>query len=115
MKRYIISYAERVNEKASKSGISFYCRGRTDNPETTIEMFKNSKYDKGLRITDSQTKKIIFEEIRADKGCLTITYKSNFVKVEKYVDLEVMRYWEHWFKYESPNRNNIEKIERTIY
>lgn len=115
MKRYIISYAERVNEKASKNGIKFCCRGRTDNPESTIEMFKNSKNDKGLRITDSLTKEVIFEEIKPDKGCLTITYKSGFVKVEKYVDLECMRYWEHWYKYESPSRNNIEKIERTIY
>ena len=115
MKRYIISYAERVNEKASKSGISFYCRGRTDNPETTIEMFKNSKYDKGLRITDSQTKEIIFEEIRADKGSLTITYKSGAAMVKQYVDLDNMRYWEHWYKYENPNKNNIVSIERTIY
>lgn len=115
MKRYVISRLDRVNEITSKNGLKFTCYGRTDNPEATIEAFKNSKTNKGLRITDGLTKKVIFEEIRPDKGSLTITYKSGTVHVHKYIDLENMRYWEHWLRYENPGRDNIEKIERTIY
>ena len=115
MKRYVVSRPERVNERASKIGLKFTCCGRTDNPEEVIETFKNRKTSKGLRITDSVTKEVIFEEIRPDKGSLIITYKDGFVRVDKYVDLEDMRYWEHWLRYENPSRNNIEKIERKIY
>lgn len=115
MKRYVVSIAERVNEKASKSGVKFCFVGRTDNPEARIESFKDEKAEKGLRITDSVTKQVIFEEIRADKGSLKIIHESGWEHVKEFCDLDNMRKWEHWYKYELKAKDKVVKVERTIY
>ena len=102
MKRYSISYPCFVNEHASKSGIKFYYSGRTDNPEEQIERYKNSKNDMGLRIVDSLTKKVVFEDLRPIKGKLILTLTdgdNTWTHIEIFVDLGHMREREHLYTY----------------
>lgn len=102
MKRYSISKAEYYND----AKVKFCYWGRTEKPEEVIkEHFDNPK-SIGLRITDSTTKKVVYENIRKAKGCLIITYTNGNQRTEYYCDLNDMRYWEQWHT----NRNN--KVER---
>lgn len=113
MKRFSISTPAHSDAKEVK----FQYYGRTDNPEEVIEKYKNSPSDRALQITDSQTKKVIFRDIRPVKGYLTVEYKSNYTDVGNYIrtyyfhDLAIMRRWEHWYLYEC---ESAIKVERTI-
>lgn len=115
MKRYSISYFCNQTKR-------FDYRGRTDNPTEVIERYKNSRDMFGLQIRDSETKQIIFSEIRPIKGKLTLTLKDGskeWISIWEYVDLSYMRQSEHEFLY---NKNygkafgyRIVKVEREIY
>lgn len=117
MKRYSISYIRFVNENYSKTGIRFHYAGRTDSFEETIENYKNNRRAYGMRIVDSQTKEVVFEEIRPIKGILYITRtgfdnKPHTIE-ERFVDLDYMREWEHRYMYGDFSKNVI-KVEREI-
>lgn len=118
MKRYSISYATRVNEKAAKSGIAFQYAGRTDNPAEVIESYKNSRITLGLQITDSETKTVIFSDIRPIRGKLIYTLKhgDRVWKVDEiFVNLSYMREREHNRLNEKNEYYEVIKVEREIY
>lgn len=121
MKRYSISYPSFVNEHASKTGVKFYYRGRTDNPEEVIERYKNSPIDMGLRIVDSLTKEVIFDDLRPIRGKLILTLtngKDTWTRTEKFVNLSHMRKCEHEYTYDKDYGKDfgyrIVKVEREI-
>lgn len=74
MKRYKVNRGRNVNARASKNGIKWEYKGRTDNPQESIEEFEqhielyrewhNSGYSTcmGLRITDTETGRVIYEK-----------------------------------------------------
>ena len=64
MKRYVVSLAREVNTAASKSGIMFQYSGRTDRPDSIIEWYELNECVRGIRITDSTTEEIVFENLR---------------------------------------------------
>jgi hypothetical protein len=121
MKRYSISYPYEVNEQASKSGIKFQYRDRTDNPEDVIERYKNSRIDRGLQIKDSVTKEIIFSDIRPIRGKLILTLtdeKRTWKTTEKFVDLGYMRELERKYlcdkEYGKDYGFSVVKVDREI-
>ena len=61
MKRYSISIGYRVNANASKTGIKYQYKGRTDDWEQYVKDH-GGKNKYGMRITDSQTKEIVYSE-----------------------------------------------------
>lgn len=67
MKRYKINMGCRVNTHASKSGIKWEYRGKTDNLQEVIEDFDKFidlyriSYA-GLRITDTVTGQVVYEK-----------------------------------------------------
>lgn len=118
MKRYSISIAERVNEQASKTGFRFCYSGRTDDWEAYVERYKRCPTRFGIRITDSQTKKVVFEDLRPVKGILTITKKELYSDEiytfeDHFSDLTQMRDWEHEYLYGRFSKNTI-NVERKI-
>ena len=118
MKRYSVSYAREVNERAAKSGIAFQYAGRTDNPAEVIERYKHSRLDLGLQITDSESKSVIFSDIRPIRGKLIFTLKHGdrvWKTYEKFVDLAYMRECEHKRLNEKNEYYEVIKIEREIY
>lgn len=102
MKRYCYS--------TCVDGYKFHYDGRTDNPEEIIAIFKKglenwekelndeayqfrsqTRYKKGLRITDSQTKKVVFEEVHTSEE---FGWKVIFEKVEKNYCTYIKHYFE---------------------
>lgn len=63
MKRYKVNVAYRVHADFSKSGYKWTYRGRTDDPQKWIEEYKKGWTGDGLRITDTETDAVIFEEL----------------------------------------------------
>jgi hypothetical protein len=110
MKRYSISYAREVNKQASKSGIAYQYMGRTDNPEEAIESFKDNAFTMGIKITDSKTKKVVFEELRTIKGQLILTLKDGRKCTFDCYNLAAMRKAEHTFIH----MEDVENVERII-
>jgi hypothetical protein len=119
MKRYSISYAHKVNTKASKSGIKYHYSGRTDNVEKTIAEYKASLFFRGIRITDSETKKVVFEDLRKVKGTLTLTLtngEKTWLSTHEYFDLHEMRRREHHWRYDVKGYGyKVVKVEREIF
>ena len=117
MKRYSISRAY------DHRGYHFTYMGRTDNVEETIEEYKASTFSWGIRITDSITKEVVFEDKRPLKGELIITTEAtdkNF-KGEKhtyseyYHNLDEMRKEEHTYLYQTFDTFKVLKVERVIH
>lgn len=109
MKRYSISCAYGRDRESGK--IDFHYDGRTDNVEKTIAQYEerlkrwienveNEEYEYrkqtndyyGIRIKDSQTKKIVYEDIH-------IAEEYGFKKVFHFVPTEWGGYWSgEWVK-----------------
>lgn len=112
MKRYSIS---------TPYGGKFYYHGRTDDPNAVIERYKASRCDRGLQITDSVTKKVIFSEIRPIRGKLVLTLtdgKTEWKSTQEFVDLSFMREHEHEIKHDPTYGKDfgfsVVKIDREI-
>jgi hypothetical protein len=92
--------------------------GRTDDAEKEIEIYKSSKYCIGIRITDSKTKEVVFEDLRPFRGALVLTLDNGcsvYTMTHKYVNLELMREDEHKYRYEECKYYKVLKVERIIY
>lgn len=117
MKRYSISSMTPDYNKR------FQYDGRTDNPEEVIESYKNNRYSAGIRIVDSLTKEVVFEDKREIKGELRITFtedgKTEWTSIDKYVNLSLMQEEEHKYKFGYFNdfcpKMKVVNVERVIY
>ena len=116
MKRYSISTVTPTHYDR------YQYEGRTDNPEEVIEKYKNDTFLAGIRIVDSKTKDVVFQDKRALKGELIVTFndgKDEWTCKDKFVNLQRMREYEHNYKYGYTNRFNpkmkVVKVERVIY
>ena len=68
MKKYKVNYAEKVNAKAAKTGIKWTYGGKVANYEEVVERYHKfnsfSRVVIGIRITDTDTDTVIYEELK---------------------------------------------------
>ena len=66
MKKYKINVSHRVNSKASGSGVKWEYRGKTDDWKEKVETIQkglgSQKEGTGIRVTDTETGEIVYEE-----------------------------------------------------
>ena len=84
MKRYSISHVYSIDKKTNK--VTFHYFGRTDSVEKAIEEYKENLMDwqkriqdedseyrdllkqyRGIKITDSQTKQVVYEDLHSSE------------------------------------------------